>query len=52
MVLFSTACLLCSSGTVHLAERNFLNGSRSGFIKLWLATIWRTTKWQSQSWKR
>jgi cytochrome c oxidase subunit III len=39
IVLFSTACLLCSSGTVHLAERNFLHGNRSGFIKLWLVTI-------------
>ncbi len=39
LVLFTTACLLASSGTVHLAERTLRRGNQSGFIQLWLATI-------------
>jgi cytochrome c oxidase subunit 3 len=39
LVLFTTACLLASSGTVHLAERTLGRGNQGGFILLWLATI-------------
>ncbi len=39
LVIFTTACLLSSSGTVHLAERNLHRGNHSRFILLWLATI-------------
>ena len=39
LVLFTTACLLASSGTVHFAERTLGHGNQSGFILLWLATI-------------
>ena len=37
--LFTTACLLASSGTVHLAERTLRRGNQRGFIQWWLATI-------------
>jgi cytochrome c oxidase subunit 3/cytochrome o ubiquinol oxidase subunit 3 len=39
LVLFTTACLLTSSGTVHMAERTLHRGNQSGFILWWLATI-------------
>src|SRR5262249_36715272 len=39
LVLFTTACLLASSGTVHLAERTLGRGNQAGFIRWWLATI-------------
>jgi cytochrome c oxidase subunit 3 len=39
LVLFTTACLLASSGTVHLAERNLRRGNQGGFMQWWLATI-------------
>jgi cytochrome c oxidase subunit 3/cytochrome o ubiquinol oxidase subunit 3 len=39
LVLFTTACLLASSVTVHLAERTLGRGNRGGFILWWLATI-------------
>jgi cytochrome c oxidase subunit 3/cytochrome o ubiquinol oxidase subunit 3 len=39
LVLWTTACLLASSGTVHVAERRLERGDRGGFIFWWLATI-------------
>src|SRR5439155_22379857 len=39
VVLCTTACLLASSGTVHLAERTLRRGSHGGVIRWWLATI-------------
>jgi cytochrome c oxidase subunit 3/cytochrome o ubiquinol oxidase subunit 3 len=39
LVLFTTACLLASSGTVHLAERALLLGNQGGFMQWWLTTI-------------
>jgi cytochrome c oxidase subunit 3/cytochrome o ubiquinol oxidase subunit 3 len=39
LVVWTTACLLASSGTVHLAEQALGRGNRGGFIGWWLATI-------------
>ena len=39
LVLWTTACLLASSGTVHVAERALGRGQRRGFLLWWLATI-------------
>ena len=39
LVLCTTACLLASSGTVHVAERTLERGNLGGFIRWWLATI-------------
>jgi cytochrome c oxidase subunit 3/cytochrome o ubiquinol oxidase subunit 3 len=39
LVLFMTACLVASSGTIHLAERMLMRGDRSPFLLWWLATI-------------
>jgi cytochrome c oxidase subunit 3/cytochrome o ubiquinol oxidase subunit 3 len=39
LVAWTTACLLASSATVHVAERTLGQGSQSGFILWWLATI-------------
>ena len=39
LVLLTTACLLASSGTVHLAEQKLRRGNHGGFIQWWLATI-------------
>src|SRR6266446_5406272 len=39
LVLCTTACLLASSVTVHLAERTLERGNQGGFILWWLATI-------------
>jgi len=39
LVLFTTACLLASSGTIHVAEILLHRGNQSGFVLWWLATI-------------
>jgi cytochrome c oxidase subunit III len=39
LVLCTTACLLGSSATVHVAERMLGRGNQSGFMLWWLATI-------------
>jgi cytochrome c oxidase subunit 3/cytochrome o ubiquinol oxidase subunit 3 len=39
LVVWTTACLLASSGTIHVAERALERGNRRGFILWWLATI-------------
>jgi cytochrome c oxidase subunit 3/cytochrome o ubiquinol oxidase subunit 3 len=39
LVVGTTACLLASSGTIHLAERTLERGNHGGFIRWWLATI-------------
>ncbi len=39
LVLCTTACLLASSGTVHLAERTLERGNQGRFIGWWLVTI-------------
>ena len=39
LVLGTTACLLASSATVHLAERALGRGDQGGFLRWWAATI-------------
>jgi cytochrome c oxidase subunit 3/cytochrome o ubiquinol oxidase subunit 3 len=39
LVLCTTACLLASSVTIHLAERTLERGNQGGFLLLWAATI-------------
>ena len=39
LVLCTTACLLASSGTIHMAERALHRADQGGFIRWWLATI-------------
>ena len=39
LVLFTTACLLASSATVHKAERTLGRGDQGGFLRWWAATI-------------
>jgi cytochrome c oxidase subunit 3/cytochrome o ubiquinol oxidase subunit 3 len=39
LVVWTTACLLASSGTIHVAERALERGNRGGFLTWWLATI-------------
>jgi cytochrome c oxidase subunit 3/cytochrome o ubiquinol oxidase subunit 3 len=39
LVVWTTACLLASSGTIHMAERTLERGNQSGFHRWWLATI-------------
>jgi cytochrome c oxidase subunit 3/cytochrome o ubiquinol oxidase subunit 3 len=39
LVLGTTACLLASSVTIHLAERTLVRGNQVGFLLLWTATI-------------
>jgi cytochrome c oxidase subunit 3 len=39
LVLATTACLLSSSGTIHLADRDARRGRRGGFLLWWAATI-------------
>ncbi len=39
LVLCTTACLLASSITIHLAERTLERGNQGGFILWWLTTI-------------
>jgi cytochrome c oxidase subunit 3/cytochrome o ubiquinol oxidase subunit 3 len=39
VVVWTTACLLASSATVHVAERTLGTGNQTGFMLWWLATI-------------
>jgi cytochrome c oxidase subunit 3/cytochrome o ubiquinol oxidase subunit 3 len=39
LVLGTTACLLASSGTVHVAEKALHLGNQGGFLLWWAATI-------------
>ena len=39
LVVCSTACLLASSATVHVAERRLERRNQGGFLRWWLATI-------------
>jgi cytochrome c oxidase subunit 3/cytochrome o ubiquinol oxidase subunit 3 len=39
LVVWTTACLLASSGTVHVAERALGRGNQGVFMLWWLATI-------------
>ena len=39
LVVWTTVCLLASSGTVHVAERTLGRGNLGGFMLWWLATI-------------
>jgi cytochrome c oxidase subunit III len=39
LVVCTTACLLASSATVHVAERRLERGNQGGFLRWWLATI-------------
>jgi cytochrome c oxidase subunit 3/cytochrome o ubiquinol oxidase subunit 3 len=39
LVLCTTACLLASSATVHVAEGSLARQNRKGFLLWWLATI-------------
>jgi cytochrome c oxidase subunit I len=39
LVLFTTACLLGSSGTIHFAEQSLRQGNERRFRSLWSATI-------------
>jgi cytochrome c oxidase subunit 3/cytochrome o ubiquinol oxidase subunit 3 len=39
LVVWTTACLLASSATVHVAERTLERGNQGGFLGWWLATI-------------
>jgi cytochrome c oxidase subunit 3/cytochrome o ubiquinol oxidase subunit 3 len=39
LVVWTTACLLASSATVHVAERRLERGNQAGFRRWWLATI-------------
>jgi cytochrome c oxidase subunit 3/cytochrome o ubiquinol oxidase subunit 3 len=39
LVLFTTTCLLASSGTVHLAEKALHRDTQGAFLLWWLATI-------------
>jgi cytochrome c oxidase subunit III len=39
LVLFTTACLLTSSATVHMADRTLGRGNEFAFLLWWLATI-------------
>jgi cytochrome c oxidase subunit III len=39
LVVWTTACLLVSSGTVHMAERTLGRGNQGRFLLWWLATI-------------
>src|ERR1700751_1222295 len=36
LVVWTTACLLASSGTVHVAERTLERGNQAGFMLWWL----------------
>src|SRR5205823_167426 len=38
-IVAGTACLLASSGTVHLAEKALRSGARERFLAWWAATI-------------
>jgi cytochrome c oxidase subunit 3/cytochrome o ubiquinol oxidase subunit 3 len=39
LVVCTTACLLASSATVHVAERTLERGNQVGFLGWWLATV-------------
>jgi cytochrome c oxidase subunit III len=39
LVPFTTACLLASSGTVHVATKRLAQGNQNGFTAWWMATI-------------
>ena len=39
LVVWTTACLLASSATVHMAERRLERGNQVGFLGWWLATV-------------
>jgi cytochrome c oxidase subunit 3 len=39
LVVCTTACLLASSATVHVAERSLERGNQLGFLRWWLTTI-------------
>jgi cytochrome c oxidase subunit III len=39
LVVWTTACLLASSATVHVAERTLGQGNQGGFMLWWLVTI-------------
>src|SRR6516162_10227965 len=39
LVVCTTACLLASSATVHVAERRLERGDQVGFLRWWLATV-------------
>src|SRR6516162_7637383 len=39
LVMCSTACLLASSATVHVAQRRLERGNHVGFLGWWLATV-------------
>src|ERR1700682_1921469 len=39
LALCTTACLLLSSGTVHMAEKALHRTDQGGFVRWWLATI-------------
>jgi cytochrome c oxidase subunit 3/cytochrome o ubiquinol oxidase subunit 3 len=39
LVLGTTACLLASSGTIHVADRTLGRGHQRAFLLWWLATI-------------
>ena len=39
LVLCTTACLLGSSATIHMAEKGLERGNRGEFLRWWLATI-------------
>jgi cytochrome c oxidase subunit III len=39
LVLCTTACLLSSSATIHLAEKTLGRGNQGGFLAWWTATI-------------
>jgi cytochrome c oxidase subunit 3 len=39
LVVCTTACLLASSATIHVAERRLERGDQGGFLRWWLATL-------------
>jgi len=39
LVVWTTACLLASSATIHVAERTLERGNQVGFLRWWLATL-------------
>ena len=39
LVVCTTACLLASSATVHVADRRLERGNQVGFLRWWLATL-------------
>src|SRR5215831_14465441 len=39
LVVWTTACLLASSATVHVAQRRLERGNHGRFLRWWLATI-------------